>query len=104
MRPVIERLLEHPELDINAIDLKTGMTALHIACVRGDDPALVRKLLEKGAKPDIRDYSGATPLDLIDRGLSWDDAKAKIESVGGVITLPAREDRSNNQVEIRKLF
>ena len=41
-----------------------GMTALHVA-VRSQNATLVRYLLEKGARTDIKDASGRTPLDVL---------------------------------------
>jgi ankyrin repeat protein len=41
-----------------------GMTALHVA-VRSRNTSLVRYLLEKGARTDIKDASGRTPLDVL---------------------------------------
>ena len=41
-----------------------GMTALHVA-VRSRNPSLVRYLLDKGARTDIKDASGRTPLDVL---------------------------------------
>lgn len=41
-----------------------GMTALHVA-VRSRNAALVRYLLDKGARTDIKDASGRTPLDVL---------------------------------------
>jgi ankyrin repeat protein len=41
-----------------------GMTALH-AAVRSQNASLVRYLLAKGARPDIKDTSGRTPLDVL---------------------------------------
>jgi ankyrin repeat protein len=41
-----------------------GMTALHVA-VRSQNASLVRYLLDKGARPDIKDASGRTPLDVL---------------------------------------
>jgi ankyrin repeat protein len=41
-----------------------GMTALHVA-VRSRNASLVRYLLDKGARPDIKDASGRTPLDVL---------------------------------------
>ena len=41
-----------------------GMTALHVA-VRSQDAGLVRYLLGKGARTDIKDASGRTPLDVL---------------------------------------
>lgn len=41
-----------------------GMTALHVA-VRAQNATFVRYLLDKGARTDIRDASGRTPLDVL---------------------------------------
>ena len=41
-----------------------GMTALHVA-VRSRNANLVRYLLDKGARTDIKDASGRTPLDVL---------------------------------------
>jgi ankyrin repeat protein len=38
---VIEALLATPNIDVNCINLQNGMTPLHIACLRGDDPDLI---------------------------------------------------------------
>lgn len=47
--------------DVNAAN-DAGESALHIAVSRGD--GLVRALVESGARLDVRDASGRTPLDL----------------------------------------
>jgi ankyrin repeat protein len=47
--------------DVNAVN-DNGESALHIAVTRGD--ALVRFLAEKGAKLDLKDKAGRTPLDV----------------------------------------
>jgi len=41
-----------------------GMTALHVA-VRSQNASLVRYLLDKGARTEIKDASGRTPLDVL---------------------------------------
>jgi hypothetical protein len=41
-----------------------GMTALHVA-VRSQNASFVRYLLDKGARLDIKDASGRTPLDVL---------------------------------------
>ena len=41
-----------------------GMTALHVA-VRSQNAPVVRYLLDKGARTDIKDASGRTPLDVL---------------------------------------
>jgi ankyrin repeat protein len=47
--------------DVNAVN-DNGESALHIAVGRGD--SLVRFLVEKGAKLDLKDKAGRTPLDV----------------------------------------
>ena len=47
--------------DVNAVN-DNGETALHLAVPRGD--ALVRYLAEHGAKLDLKDKAGRTPLDV----------------------------------------
>ena len=55
------RLLVARGADVNAVN-DGGESALHIAVSRGD--GLVRALVESGARMDIRDAGGRTPLDL----------------------------------------
>lgn len=50
-------------VDIDAIDQRSGITALHTAVLENDLPA-VELLLSKGANPSIKDRShGKTPLE-----------------------------------------
>ena len=55
------RLCVENGLDINAADAR-GQTALHGAALKGYDQ-VVQYLLDHGAKPDIKDKRGLTPLD-----------------------------------------
>jgi hypothetical protein len=55
-------LLLDAGLDINTTDT-TGRTALHGAALQGYDQ-VVRFLAERGAKLDIKDKRGFTPLDV----------------------------------------
>jgi ankyrin repeat protein len=55
------RLLIARGADVNAVN-DAGDSALHIAVTRGD--GLVRALVESGARLDIKDSSGRTPLDV----------------------------------------
>jgi ankyrin repeat protein len=55
------RLLGARGADVNAVN-EAGDTALHVAVTRGD--GLVRALVEIGARLDVRDASGRTPLDV----------------------------------------
>ena len=56
------KLLLATGLDINAAE-NTGRTALHGAALQGFDP-VVQFLVENGAKLDVKDRNGRTPLDL----------------------------------------
>jgi ankyrin repeat protein len=56
------KLLLAAGLDINAAE-STGRTALHGAALQGFDP-VVQFLVENGAKLDVKDRNGRTPLDL----------------------------------------
>ncbi len=55
------RLLLAKGADVNAVN-DNGESALHIAVTRGD--ALVRFLVEQGARLDLKDKAGRTPLDV----------------------------------------
>jgi ankyrin repeat protein len=50
--------------DPNTIQSNEGMTALHVAA-RSQNPTLVKYLLDHGARTDIADASGRTPLDVL---------------------------------------
>ncbi|XP_076461985.1 uncharacterized protein LOC143294396 [Babylonia areolata] len=53
--------LVHAGCDLNCQELKTGDTALH-AAVRKSNADLVRVLLEAGARHDVYNHEGETPL------------------------------------------
>ena len=78
---IIRALLSCPSLDVNAIDLKNGMTALHLACLRADSPELIQLLLDKGAVPSLKDRHNRTPVDLLNT--SYEEAKKYIEQYTG---------------------
>ncbi len=114
---IIKCLLASPQLDINAQHLANGMTALHIACLRGDEAEFIQILIDKGADINIKDDDGKTPIDYLDT--SYEDAQAMIVKLTGgyhyfsnkkfphssdVATLPSREFRQNNIEDIRKSF
>lgn len=70
-----------------------GMTALHVA-VRSQNPSLVRFLLDKGARTDIRDASKRTVLDVLDGKPAWvpavfADAEGLTPPSEGVSTIAA---------------
>ncbi|WP_237398568.1 ankyrin repeat domain-containing protein [Wolbachia endosymbiont of Diaphorina citri] len=117
-RDIISKLLEREDLDINCIHLSNGMTPLHIACLRGDSPELIQRLLDKGANPDAVNYKGEKPIDMI--GYSYEDTQKIIESITGgykfeseekydenksvVATLPTRKEREDNIKVIREIL
>jgi hypothetical protein len=47
-------------MDVNAVN-SMGLTALHGAANRGSDD-IIQFLVDKGAKPDVKDKEGRTPL------------------------------------------
>ncbi|WP_341808825.1 ankyrin repeat domain-containing protein [Wolbachia endosymbiont (group E) of Neria commutata] len=117
---IINKLMEYQDLDINVIDLKTGMTPLHTACLRGDSPELIIKLLEKEADPEAEDYSGKKPADLLN--YKYQEVQKVIGSMTGRIfgvsvggtndkenqsscaTLPTRRERDENVKWIREVL
>ena len=63
--PILKWLLENKKnsLNIDAVMDKTGWTALHVA-VEDSQVDTVKRLLDAGAKKDIQDTKGLTPLDV----------------------------------------
>ncbi|XP_046651126.1 serine/threonine-protein phosphatase 6 regulatory ankyrin repeat subunit B-like [Daphnia pulicaria] len=59
---IIDSLLAHPKVKVNDVD-EDGRTALHSAAGVSNAIA-VRKLIEKGANPNIVDKNGTSPLHL----------------------------------------
>ena len=49
-------------VDVDAFN-QSGQTAVHVAAVRGSDE-VIRFLAQRGAKLDMRDRLGRTPLDI----------------------------------------
>jgi hypothetical protein len=110
-KPIIEKLLASAKLDINACELNRGFTALHLACLRGDDPAFIHMLLEKGADSSLQDYEGFTALDLTEwtyedvqqiiaiqtgnEGAKWNGNKSY------TATLPLPQERASNIEKIK---
>ncbi|KTD60157.1 Ankyrin repeat protein [Legionella sainthelensi] len=64
-KPIIEALLDKKALEVNCIHLRNGMTPLHIACLRGDCPDLIKALIKRGADCDALDYKGRKPVDML---------------------------------------
>jgi ankyrin repeat protein len=83
-------LLLDTKLDVNASDVN-GQTALHNAAIRGSE-AIVRYLVEKGARLDARDKQGRLPIDIA-RGLGGGRGRgnaAASESREGAVALLAQ--------------
>ncbi|MGL9758394.1 MAG: ankyrin repeat domain-containing protein [Wolbachia sp.] len=119
---IINKLLEREDLDINCIHLNSGMIPLHIACLRGDSPELIQKLLDKGANLNAVDYYGNKPNDLL--SYSYEKVQIIIQNMTGkykfggkehshiklredqsyTATLPTREERESNIQEIREIL
>jgi len=120
-REIITSLLDNGA-DVNAAHLSNGMTPLHIACLRGDDPELITLLVEKGAKWETKDYTGRTPLELLNFNYEstqhmiakltnsyrseepWVFGQSKAENQSETATLPTRQQRRENQAKILKHF
>lgn len=124
-KEIIKALIEK-KADVNAKHLRNGMTPLHIACLRGDDPELINLLLVNGANINAKDYRGRTPLELMN--LSYEDTKKTIrlltlipedldnenfafgsrtrlpENISSTATLPLKEERIANQTKIRTML
>lgn len=111
--PIFNRLLDHKDLQVNLMDMRNGMTALHYACLRGDNPQVIKKLLEKNANPLLKDYQGRTAADLLDIGHQEMQNIIK-EATGSpdgfknnkceTATVPSPSERDQNILQIRKLL
>lgn len=64
--PALVKLLVAAKADVNATD-NNGQTPLHMAANRGARD-VAEALLDAGAKTDVRDHAGKTPLDLAVEG------------------------------------
>jgi hypothetical protein len=116
-KQIIEALLSREDLDINAINVTHGMTALHIACLRGDEPTLIELLLQKGAKLDGKDCYDMTPANYLD--IDYIDLKKILPSLlngynfgnksyapnkSTMATIPTEQERARNVLLIKKIF
>jgi len=63
---VADRLITDRSVDVNATD-RSGMTALHMAAVTGNEQ-LADVLLAHGARKDMKNGNGETPADVAQRG------------------------------------
>lgn len=71
---------EHPGIDLNRQN-NGGETALHFMARSGTPVSIVRHLLERGAKPDLRNHGGRTVLDEAERN-NHRELAAYLTSVG----------------------
>jgi hypothetical protein len=114
-RKIIEKLLAMPNLVINTPHLKNGMTALHLACLRGDDPDFIKLLVQHGANVDCVDLANRRPEDYL--GADYKTVKKIIaEQFGGIafkwntesssteVTLPTPSARESNIRNIKILL
>ncbi|WP_291133057.1 ankyrin repeat domain-containing protein [Erythrobacter sp.] len=88
---VTEMLNEPGTTVINARDITTGETGLHIAAARRD-VLWVRFLLQRGADPNIRDNKGLTPLQIA-------TTLGEVEAVEELISKGAQVDVADSQGE-----
>ncbi len=116
-KQIIEALLSRNDLDVNAVYATNGMTPLHIACLRGDEPTLIELLLQKGAKLDVKDCYDMTPADYLD--FSYADVKKILPimldgfefgtsdyapNTSHMATIPTEDERARNVLLIKKIF
>lgn len=93
----VERLLGNPSSTvINTRDVSSGEGALHIL-TRGRDLNWLTYLLGNGAKPDIQDKDGATPL-IIAAQLGW------LEGAEMLLRARAAVDLANGRGETPLIF
>lgn len=109
-KEIILRLLACPLIEVNKPHLFNGMSAMHIACLRGDPLDVIECLLDKGADLTLLDYDGKNPIDYLD--MTYEDAmnlynKLAANELGGKIsetwcTVPNAEERENNVNAIKE--
>ena len=88
----IERMLSNPSSTvINARETGTGYGALHIV-VRARDITWLNFLLGRGARVDIQDSEGSTPL-LTASQIGWSEGVARLLRAGAAV------DAANNRGE-----
>jgi WD40 repeat protein/ankyrin repeat protein len=74
--PEIIDLLLAAGASVSAVD-DGGLTALHFAA-SGGEAATVRRLLDRGADPAVRDHKGRTPLDIAEYN-GWEAVEALLQ-------------------------
>ena len=91
--------------DVNAAD-NTGTTALHQAASRGADP-IVEMLAQNGAKLDLKDKRGRTPLDIAmgKTGTAPPAADGAANSANNGMAMPPRQEpHPSTAALLRKLM
>ena len=113
-RDIIKLILARKnELDINVQEHQFGFTALHIACLRGDDPEFIDLLLQHGADRNITDKKNRNPIVLLN--LKYDyicNILVRLTCYNTRLTLKEcstasvnkREQIAKNSVDILKLL
>jgi hypothetical protein len=115
---IIQALLIRKECDINAVHLFNGMTVMHIVCIRGDDPAVIELLIQRGAQLDSKDCKGKTPADYLN--LNYQRVQEIVNQLTGghqrlgeynnppnksmTATIPTEAERNRNIILIKKIF
>ena len=69
--------------DINAAD-EDGDTALHLAAAKGSN-AIVQLLVEKGAKLEVKNKHGQTPLSLTERALASESFRPRLRTTADLL-------------------
>ena len=83
----VERLLASPSSTVvNTKDSSSGESALHIVA-RGRDLNWLTYLLGKGARPDVQDKNGTTPL-AVAAQLGWVEGAEMLLRVRAAVDLP----------------
>ena len=85
---IVQRLLQEPNIDIDAVDSISGKSALHFAILTSE---IVTALVTKGANPNIRDKSGWTPLDYAIKYSEIDTISALLQSQYQLDCVPSPE-------------
>ncbi|KAL4820369.1 ankyrin repeat-containing domain protein [Aspergillus spinulosporus] len=76
----MEVLLAHPGIEIDLVD-DFGWSALGYTAWRGDLEC-ARELLQHGARPDLQDTDGYTPINRAEQAKQWDMVKLLESAIG----------------------
>jgi hypothetical protein len=83
----VKMLVEQMDADVNAISQDCGWTALHGAAYIGADD-IIEYLVAKGAKLNVKDEMGQTPLTIAEGDPNWlsdDPDRKRHPSTAGLI-------------------